>query len=75
MMGILKQNGACCFWVFLWGHKKNEIYIKKKKKEKKEKKKKRGNWDLISFPHCSNFIGFTGVYIHNFMLNCRLYST
>ena len=75
-MRILKKNGACFFlFVFLWGYKKKEIYILPKKKEKKKKEKKSGNWDLISFPHCSSVIGFTDVCTHTFMLNCRLYNT
>ena len=74
-MRILKKNGACFFSFFLWGYKKKEIYILPKKKEKKKKEKKSGNWDLISFPHCSSVIGFTDVCTHTFMLNCRLYNT
>ena len=72
-MRILKKNGACFFFFFFFfvGYKKKEIYILPKKK----KKKKSGNWDLISFPHCSCVIGFTDVCTHTFMLNCRLYNT
>ena len=74
-MRILKKNGACFFFFFfLWGYKKKGIYILPKKKKKK-KEKNSGNWDLISFPHCSSVIGFTDVCTHTFMLNCRLYNT
>ena len=74
-MRILKKNGYVFFSFFLWGYKKKEIYILPKKKKKKRKKKKSGNWDLISFAHCSSVIGFTDVCTHTFMLNCRLYNT
>ena len=50
------------FLYFLWGYKKKEIYIlqnkTKNKKKKKKEKRRSGNWDLISFPHCSSVIGF-----------------
>ena len=70
-MRILKKNGACFFFFFFVGvQEKRNIYFPKKKK-----KKKSGNWDLISFPHCSSVIGFTDVCTHTFMLNCRLYNT
>ena len=74
-MRILKKNGACFFSVFLWGYKKKEIYILPEKKRRKKERKKSGNWDLISFPHCSSVIGFTDVCTHTFMLNCRIYNT
>ena len=74
-MRILKKNGAFFFFCFLWGYKKKEIYILPKKKKKKKEKKRSGNWDLISFPHCSSVIGFTDVCTHTFMLKCRLYNT
>ena len=71
-MRILKKNGACFFFFFFFCgvQEKRNIYFTKKKKEKKS-----GNWDLISFPHCSCVIGFTDVCTHTFMLNCRLYNT
>ena len=70
-MRILKKNGACFFFFFFVGvQEKRNIYFPQKKK-----KKKSGNWDLISFPHCSSVIGFTDVCTHTFMLNCRLYNT
>ena len=75
-MRILKKNGACFFSVFFVGvQEKRNIYFTKKKKEKKKKKQKSGNWDFISFPHCSSVIGFTDVCTHTFMLNCRLCNT
>ena len=74
-MRILKKNGACFFCFFFVGvQEKRNIYFTKKKRKKKERKKS-GNWDLISFPHCSSVIGFTDVCTHTFMLNCRLYNT
>ena len=66
MMEILKKNWGMLFFVGV--QEKRNIYFKKKRK-------KSGNWDLISFPHCSYFFGFTAVYTHTFMLNCRLYNT
>ena len=65
---------------FFVGYKKKEIYIlqnktKQRKKKKERRTKRSGNWDLISFPHCSFVIGFTDVCTHTFMLNCRLYNT
>ena len=75
-MRILKKNGACfCFFVFCGGIIKKEYIFYQKKREKNRKKKNSGNWDLISFPHCSSVIGFTDVCTHTFMLNCRLYNT
>ena len=71
--------GMIFFSRFFVGYKKKEIYIlqnkTKKKKTKKKEKKNSGNWDLISFPHCSSVVGFTDVCTHTFMLNCRLYNT
>ena len=66
--------GPVVFFVFFVGvqEKRNIYFTKKKRKKKKEKS---GNWDLISFPHCSSVIGFTDVCTHTFMLNCRLYNT
>ena len=76
LMRILKKNGACFFCLFFCGGTRKKKYIfYQKKKEKKKKEKKSGNWDLISFPHCSSVIGFTDVCTHTFMLNCRLYNT
>ena len=75
-MRILKKNGACFFCLFFCGGTRKKKYIfYQKKKEKKKKEKQNGNWDLISFPHCSSVIGFTDVCTHTFMLNCRLYNT
>ena len=73
MIGILKNNGACFSFFVFGGGTRKKIYIFYKKKEKE--KKKSGKWDLISFPHCSYFIGFTDVYTHTLMLNCPLYNT
>ena len=67
MMGILKKNGACFFFFFVGVQEKRNIYFSKKEK-KKEKKE-------VVIRICSYFIGFTGVYIHTFMLKCRLYNT
>ena len=55
--------------------KQNKKKENKKERKKKERKKNSGNWDLISFPHCSSVVGFTDVCTHTFMLNCRLYNT
>ena len=53
------------FFSFCGGTRKNKyIFYKKNEEIKKEKRKKSGNWDLISFPHCSYFIAFTDVYTH-----------
>ena len=67
--------GLFFFLLFFVGvQEKRNIYFTRKEKKKKERKKS-GNWDLISFPHCSSVIGFTDVCTHTFMLNCRLYNT
>ena len=74
-MRILNKNGACCFFRFFCGGTRKKKYIFYQKKKEKKKKEKSGNWDLISFPHCSSVVGFTDVCTHTFMLNCRLYNT
>ena len=75
-MRILKKNGACFFFFFFFcGGIIKKKYIFYQKKIEKNRKKNSGNWDLISFPHCSSVIGFTDVCTHTFMLNSRLYNT
>ena len=50
--------GLVFFFCFFVGvQEKRNIYFTRKEKKKKRKKKS-GNWDLISFPHCSSVIGF-----------------
>ena len=70
-----EEKWGLFFFCFFVGVQEKEIYILPEKKRKKKRKKKSGNWDLISFPHCSSVIGFTDVCTHTFMLNCRLYNT
>ena len=72
-MRILKKNGSF-FLIFFCGGTRKKKNLQKENK-KKRKKKISGNWDLISFLHCSSVIGFTDVCTHTFTLNCRLYNT
>ena len=73
-MRILKKNGACFFFLFFCGGTRKKKYIFYQKRKEKKRKKKSGNWDLISFPHCSSVIGFffLSFYFSNIVLYIQL---